>query len=92
MHDWTLVSILVNWGKSAVTITLKNYESKEILLVAEGFEELRVPKRAEWGESVSINEVTGPTKLDNGNYHLTLEIQSGDKIEIEARAISMPEI
>ena len=92
MHDWTLVSIFVNWVMGTVTITFKNYESKEILLIAEGLEELRVPRRAEWGESVSVNEVTGPTKLDNGNYHLMFEIQSGDKIEIEARVISMPEI
>ncbi|EGW21444.1 hypothetical protein [Methylobacter tundripaludum] len=91
MHDWTLVSILVDWIKGIVTITFKNYKSNQVILIADGLVNLHIPKREEWGESVSINEVTGPILLSNGNYHLKLEIQSGDKIELEAKFIKMPE-
>ncbi|MCL7423218.1 MAG: hypothetical protein M8364_20220 [Methylobacter sp.] len=91
MHDWTLVSILVDWIKGTVTVTFKNYESNLVMLIADGLINLHIPKHEEWGESISINEVTGPILLNNGNYYLELEIQSGDKIELEAKSIKMPE-
>ncbi|WP_349431032.1 hypothetical protein Q9L42_010540 [Methylomarinum sp. Ch1-1] len=91
MHDWTFVTLLVEWLKGVVTITLKNSSSNEVFLVAEGLADLKVPKREDWGESVSVNEVDGPRVLDNGNSYIGIEIQSGDKIEIEAKSISLPE-
>ena len=91
MHDWTLVSILVDWIKGIVTITFKNYESNQVKLTADGLINLHIPKHEEWGESVSINEFIGPILLSDGNYHLELEIQSGDRIELEAKSIKMPE-
>ncbi|MGZ5051436.1 MAG: hypothetical protein ACXWF8_18745 [Methylobacter sp.] len=92
MHDWTLLSIVVEWMKGIVTITFDTYEYNRVILIAEGLIELVVPKHDEWGESVSVNKVQGPVKLKNGNYHLALEIQSGDTITLEARSIQMPNI
>ena len=90
MHDWTLVSVFVDWLNNTVNMTFKNVIKEEQIIV-NGFTELRIPKRGEWGASVSVNDVTGPTLLKNGNYFLSLEIQSGDQIEIEAKDIVMPE-
>ena len=90
MHDWTLVSLMVEWIKGMVTITFKNSDSNQVFLVAEGLTDLKIPKREDWGESVSVNEVEGPNSLDNGNSYIAIEIQSGDKIELEARSISLP--
>ena len=91
MHDWIFVTLLVEWLKGVVTITLKNSTSSDVFIVAEGLVDLKVPKRDEWGESVSINEVDGPRALDNGNSYIAIEIQSGDKIEIAAKSIYLPE-
>jgi len=91
MHDWTFVTLLVEWLKGVVTITFKNSSSNEVFLIAEGLADLRVPKREDWDESVSVNEVDGPRILENGNSYIGIEIQSGDKVEIEARSISLPE-
>ena len=90
MHDWTLVSLMVEWIKGMVTITFKNSDSNQVFLVAEGLTDLKIPKREDWGESVSVNEVEGPNSLGNGNSYIAIEIQSGDKIELEARSISLP--
>ncbi len=90
MHDWTLVSIAVEWIKGMVTITFKNSQSVEVLLTANGLADLKIPKREDWGESVSVNEVEGPLQLNNGNSYLGIEIQSGDKIELEAKTIYLP--
>ena len=90
MHDWTFVTLLVEWSKGMVTITFEN-SSNEVFLVAEGLADLKVPKREDWGGSVSVNEVDGPRMLDNGNSYIGIEIQSGDRIEIEAKSIYLSE-
>lgn len=90
MHDWTLLALMVDWVSGSVTISFRNCQSQEVFLMAEGLSDLRIPRREEWGRSVSINEVDGPVVLQNGNYYLSIEIQSGDKIEIEAKSISFP--
>ncbi len=92
MHDWTLLTIVVEWMKGIVTITFDTYEFNHVILTAEGLIELVVPKHDEWGESVSVNKVCGPVQLENGNYRLELEIQSGDTITLEARSIQMPNV
>ncbi|PKM44045.1 MAG: hypothetical protein CVV05_13150 [Gammaproteobacteria bacterium HGW-Gammaproteobacteria-1] len=91
MHDWTLLALVVDWVKGMVTITFRNSQSQEVFLMAEGLSDLRVPKREEWGGSVSVNEVEGPKQLQNGNTYVSIEMQSGDKVELEAKSISLPE-
>ena len=59
-------------------------------LLAHGFRGLRAPRKFEWGPSVSINRVTGPVKCDDGLLMLSIEMQSGDTIEIEAAAFDLP--
>lgn len=90
MHDWTLVSLFANWKEATVAITLRNQKSAEVTITAHEFTDLVVPKKDDWGPSVSVNEVTGPLVLPNGMQYLEIEIQSGDKIRIEAKRIVMP--
>lgn len=91
MHDWTLLTLTIDWMKGEAMITFKNCQSQEVFLIAEGLSDFRVPKREEWGKSVSVNEVEGPKALQNGKFYFSIEMQSGDKIELEARTISLPE-
>ena len=90
MHDWTLNSITIDWQEAAVVITFR-HASGESVLTATGFTLLRVPKQNSWGPSHSVNDVIGPVTLADGMAHLTIEMQSGDHIEIEAELIQMPE-
>ena len=91
MHDWTILSVHFEWLKSAITIKLLNSKSQEVELLVEGSKLLLLPKRDDWGESSSVNEIIGPTLLENGSYYLAIEIQSGDKIELEGDNVIMPE-
>ena len=90
MHDWSFVSLFMEWGIGKATITLKDNNSADVFLVADGLADLKVPRREEWGKSISVNDIIGPTALPNGNSYIVIEIQSGDRIEIEAKSISLP--
>lgn len=90
MHDWTLLSIRVDWMEGRVTMTFNSYKFNKVALTAEGLFELVIPKHNDWGESVSVNSIYGPVRLENGNYRLEMEIQSGDTITLEAKSIQMP--
>jgi hypothetical protein len=92
MHDWTLLSILVYWRSRLVELKFRDLSSQEIVVGVEGLLELHVPRRDEWGPSVSVNNVTGPARLPNGNQRLIIQMQSGDSIDIEASAFKMPSI
>jgi hypothetical protein len=89
MHDWTLISLHVEWKSGELRIELKSNGGSHIL-AARGLQKLQLSRDFSWGPSVSINRVDGPTKLANGTVQLTLEIQSGDLIEIVAAAIEVP--
>lgn len=90
MHDWTLLSILINWMEGTAIISFRNEKSEEVRLIAEGIVDVHVPKRDQWGESVSINEVVGPLRDVDGNFCVELEVQSGDRIKLVARSVFMP--
>ena len=89
MHDWTLLSILIELEKGIVTINFKTEFGYEIL-IAEGIFNLVIPKHDAWGKSESVNRIEEPTQLDNGNYLLNIEMQSGDTITLEAKIIHIP--
>lgn len=91
MHDWTLVSLRLDWKTGQVTLDLRNPASNHVSLIATDVSLLHVPRVAEWGPSVSVNSVSGPNELEDGCQHLKIEMQSGDIIAITARAFEMPE-
>ena len=91
MHDWTLNNIDIAWKAGTAVIKMKSARGAEFLS-ALGIRHLQIPHAYPWGPSVSVNRVDGPTIRDDGLAELTIEMQSGDRIEIVAESFSMPEI
>ena len=84
MHDWVLVCILFLWEEGGqCRIELRDSSSKKRYINASGVSKLSVPKKEEWGSSMSINETVGPTKKGDA-YYFNIEMQSGDLIELIA--------
>jgi hypothetical protein len=87
MHDWTLKSIFYVWKTARVELSFESTESTQTMLVGEEVEELQVPQKRNWGPSVSVNRIYGPT--DTGLVReMAIEMQSGDVIKIRARSFS----
>lgn len=88
MHDWTLLSLRIDWESGEVLIVIRGPKGEDKIR-ASGALEIHVPRALPWGPSVSINAVTGPTVLENGLSSLDIEMQSGDTIKIVARFFNM---
>ena len=86
MHDWTLKTIFLDWGKSTVDIHLVNQQGAA-QIIAEKIEFFSMTRKEEWGPSVSINQVNGPSLQKEGDFFMQIEMQSGDKITIRAKHI-----
>ena len=91
MHDWSLISINIDWLESKLIVSFKNNQSENSYLICEKFIAFNISKKDEWGSSISINGILDFKKLGNGNFHIKFEIQSGDLCEIEAEKITLPE-
>jgi hypothetical protein len=90
VHDWTLVSICMDWSTGNARVQLFDNQSvaREILTI--DVSNLVVPRTLDWWPSVSVNEVIGPIVLDERNSRLQIEIQSGDVIDLTARNFLLP--
>lgn len=89
MHDWTLISIKIEWAHGRAQIELRNPASEVAVIRAEGLIDLQVPRVQGWGPSVSVNQVSGPSSVEGGKQ-LLVEMQSGDVIKLVASAIFLP--
>jgi hypothetical protein len=89
MHDWTLVSLFVDWEQSTARLEFK-WNGATKLVTASGLTDLRLPRQSPWGPSNSVNRCVGPTKLSDSEYELVVEMQSGDKIRLAAEAFDLP--
>jgi len=92
MHDWTLLSVEFEWNEARITLNFRNPYSETVSVVAEGVTSLNMPKKDEWGRSVSVNRINGPTILTGGISQFAVEMQSGDVIEVLARSFCLPKI
>lgn len=95
MHDWTLRTIEYVWESSSVTVALRRWSRargapEDVQLFAGGVVDLLVPRRNEWGPSVSVLECDGPSETADGYQRLVLQMQSGDRLTIIARTFEMP--
>jgi hypothetical protein len=90
MHDWTLLSIFFDWGTGNAALAFRRSGSELVSVQAEGVSNLQVPRMNEWGKSVSVNEVRGPSKDVGGRQTLEIEMQSGDLIKITALSFIFP--
>ncbi len=85
-----MLSILFEWKVARVTVTLRTSKSEVVAIVANGVSDLRIPQMKEWGPSVSVNQIRGPFRLENGRHKLEIEMQSGDVILIDASDFKFP--
>ncbi len=90
MHDWTLVSVLFEWKSGSVVLQFRTAQSKSAKLIAHGVSELHVPRLHDWGPSVSVSQVVGPSDDASGRRELDVEMQSGDLIRIVAQSFDFP--
>lgn len=91
MHDWSLLSLAVDWGTGEVQLSVQSPAGQSSIRALD-LHELHVPRARAWGPSVSINTVDGPTPREDGLVRLAIEMQSGDLIEIVARSFEMPAV
>lgn len=89
LHDATLTRIEVDWasGELRCTCNVQVEGRKTVLILAEGLKMLKCPRLYPWGTSVSVNEIR-TEKGENGTL-LSIEMQSGDTIEVTAERISI---
>lgn len=90
MHEWVLISVLFEWETGRVTLSFDTDEAGLVSIIAESVSDLHVPQMNDWGGSVHVNEVRGPSDLENGRRKLEIEMQSGDVIRIEAVMFHLP--
>ena len=88
MHDWTLVSLIIDWKKSTLVIKFLNNNSLPVDIIFKSIKYINIPKWDEWGESVSVNKFN--LKNDATYKNIEIEMQSGDIINIIANDVIMP--
>jgi hypothetical protein len=89
LHDATLKSVNFEWETAAVRLTLKTgvAPSDVAVVEAEGVTSLNCPRLQPWGPSSSVN-AAALEELADGKV-LSIEMQSGDVIEIRCRAVAV---
>lgn len=90
MHDWTLLSISLDWKTANAVLSFRRSHAELVSVQAEGVSNLQIPQLNEWGPSVSVNEVRGPSTEVGGRQILEIEMQSGDIIKITATSFIFP--
>lgn len=87
-HDATLRSISVDWAARTVEFALATVNDGRAAVVARGLVSLVVPYRAPWGSSVSVLELQGPSRHEEG-WSAVLVMQTGDEIVVISDEIDL---
>lgn len=85
MHDWSLVSIAINWPEGKAALVVLDCSSAERVISFSGLRELTLDRMSPWGPSNSINEYRLAKYA--GGVSLEMEMQSGDIIKVRAQEI-----
>jgi hypothetical protein len=90
LHDAILERVTLDWAAARVSIEVTTRDGAATI-VGDGVIMLRCPRREPWGPSRHINGVSGPGNIYAGSdvFALEIEMQSGDKLELEARTIEL---
>ena len=85
-HDAVLVSLTATWRSGDVRIHLQLCEqpSRHVVVVGREVSLLHCPREHPWGESVHVNLIDPPAPTPAGRLRLNIEMQTGDRIEVEA--------
>ena len=89
MHDWTLRALNVDWGEGVACVEFDAPTGRSVLR-AHGLQNLHIPRTESWAPSVSVNEARGPVGIEGGLVRFSIEMQTGDIIEIVARSFDLP--
>lgn len=84
LHDATLVAVRVNWADGSCIVEVDHGTLGVCLLTFSLMSHLTLPRKQDWGRSVSINTFSMPS---SGRYEI--EVQSGDVIIIEASEMTL---
>ena len=84
LHDATLVAVRVNWADGTCIVEVDHGTLGICLLTFSTMSHLTLPRKQDWGRSVSINSFSMPS---SGQYEI--EVQSGDVIIIEASEMTL---
>lgn len=76
MHDASLLEVRLDWGTGEAVLRFRVGPGMERLLVVREVAELVVPRREEWGRSMSV--LTTSFVDDDPKHGLAVEMQSGD--------------
>jgi hypothetical protein len=87
LHDATLKSVNFEWETAIARLRFKTgvAVSEVAVVEAEGVTSLECPRLLPWGPSNSVN-TTAVEELADGQL-LTVEMQSGDVLEIHCRGV-----
>jgi hypothetical protein len=85
-HDHSLLDLTVDWVRGSATVRLA-WDDEVHTVVVEGLAEMQVPRFQPWGRSESVNSLWAD-QLQDGRWHLSIEMQSGDRILIVGRDVT----
>jgi hypothetical protein len=91
LHDATLLRLDYAWHTRRLLVVLRRGGAfaGTWAIEATGVTMLSCASRRPWGPSDSIHEVRGPVALGDGEARITIEVQSGDEIVVEAERFEL---
>lgn len=81
---FTLVALRVKWAHGTCIVEVDHWTLGICVLTFSAMSHLTLPRKQNWGRSVSINSFSMPS---SGQYEI--EMQSGDLIRIEASEMTL---
>jgi hypothetical protein len=87
LHDATLESVNLEWAEGVVHVTFKVHGFRAVVLEAKDLFKMTCPRLGPWGPSNSVNSAEIVALADS--QCLTIEMQSGDVLEISCREVSV---
>jgi hypothetical protein len=89
LHDATLQTVNFGWEAGVVRLTFKiGVAASDLAMVeADGVTSLKCPRLYPWGPSSSVN-TAAVEELVDGKL-LTVEMQSGDVLEVSCRGVAV---
>lgn len=91
LHDATLLAITCEWAQARVTFSLQTEPSVRRDLIVKGVTALRLTRLEPWGPSGSVNLVSWSRREADTLAELSVEMQSGDLIEVRATEFTLTE-
>jgi len=91
LHDATLIRVDYVWHTRRLLVVLRRGGAfaGTWAIEATGVTMLSCMSRRPWGPSDSVNEVRGPVAPNEGGARITIEVQSGDEIVVEAERFEL---